>query len=246
MLVINPYIFKRFPEISFGFSTKIGMNRKKPYYFNMSYSVGDEKNRVKENRVLFSKSIGIDYNSVAYQKQVHSDIVTVVEKSGICGKSDAMITAKKNLGLAIGTADCCGIFIYDSVQNIISAVHSGWKGTCKKILLKVLQKLSNDFNSKADNLSCYLSPSISQHNYEVGREVAELFDAKYLKSFNDKFLLNISEINKDILLNFGVKKNNIQVSKLCTYEYSSILQSYRRDGKQSGRAWGIIAMKGNL
>ena len=245
MLVINPYIFKRFPEINFGFSTKIGMSRKQPYYFNMSHSVGDEKDRVIENRKAFSISIGIDYESVAYQKQVHSDILTVVESSGVCGESDAIITTKKNLGLAIGTADCCGIFIYDPVRSVIAGVHSGWRGTSKKILLKVMQKLSNEFNSKPEDLIFYLAPSISQQNYEVGREVAERFDTKYLKSINNKFLLNIPEINKDILLNFGVKENNIQISGLCSYEYSSILHSYRRDGKLSGRAWGIIAMKGN-
>ena len=245
MLVINPYIFKRFPEIIFGFSTKIGMSRKEPYYFNMSHSVGDEKDRVIENRKAFSISIGIDYESVAYQKQVHSDILTVVESSGVCGESDAIITTKKNLGLAIGTADCCGIFIYDPVRSVIAGVHSGWRGTSKKILLKVMQKLSNEFNSKPEDLIFYLAPSISQQNYEVGREVAERFDTKYLKSINNKFLLNIPEINKDILLNFGVKENNIQISGLCSYEYSSILHSYRRDGKLSGRAWGIIAMKGN-
>ena len=245
MLVINPYIFKRFPEIIFGFSTKIGMNRKEPYFFNMSYSVGDEKEIINENRRAFSKSIGIDYNSIAYQKQVHSDIAAIVEKSGVCRESDAIITKKKNLGLAISTADCCGIFIYDPVQSLIAAVHSGWRGTEKRILLKVLKKLSAEFKSQPDDLICYLAPSISQQNYEVGKDVAELFEAKYLKSINNKFFLNIPEINKDILLNFGVRKNNIQVSRLCSYEYSSILHSYRRDGKYSGRAWGIIAMKGN-
>lgn len=245
MLVINPYIFKRFPEITFGFSTKIGLKREKPYYFNMSHSVGDENDKVNENRNAFSKSIGIDYEFVAYQKQVHSDIVTVVESSGVCGESDTIITKKKNLGLAVGTADCCGIFIYDPKQSLIAAVHSGWRGTSKKILSKVLQKLSNEFQSNPEDLICYLAPSISQKNYEVGNDVAELFNTKYLKSINDKFLLNIPEINKDILLNFGVKKHNIQVSRLCSHEYSSILHSYRREGKQSGRAWGIIAMKGN-
>jgi hypothetical protein len=39
MLIIKPFIFKRFPEIVFGFSTKIGPNAKPPYYFNLSYSV---------------------------------------------------------------------------------------------------------------------------------------------------------------------------------------------------------------
>jgi len=244
MLVINPYIFKRFPEITFGFSTKTGMNREAPYYFNISYSVDDDRKKVDENRKSFCRKIGIEINSVAYQRQVHGDTISVVENGGDRGESDAMITQKQNIGLAISTADCCSIFIYDPVQSLIAAVHSGWRGTEKKILLKVIKNLSQEFESNSDNLICYLAPSISQQNYEVGRDVAELFDTKYLKSINNKFFLNIPEINKDILLNFGVKKNNIQISRLCSYEYSSLLHSYRRDGKYSGRAWGIIAMKG--
>ena len=41
------------------------------------------------------------------------------------------------------------------------------------------------------------------------------------------------------------KKHNIQVSKLCSYEYSNLLHSYRREGEKSGRAIGVIALKGN-
>ena len=92
---------------------------------------------------------------------------------------------------------------------------------------------------------CYLSPSISAINYEVGIEVAEQFDLNYLIQKNEKYLLDIPKINEDILLNYGVNPHNIQVSNLCSYEYLSILHSYRRDGKKSGRALGIIAMRGS-
>ena len=244
MLIINPYIFKQFPEITFGFSTKVGLQRKKPYYFNMSYSVGDESDKVKENRTAFFKQLGLDTESVAYQKQVHSDYISIVEVGGECGKSDAMITTKNNIGLAISTADCCAVFIYDPVKKILAGVHSGWRGTSKEILLKVLQTLSNEFDSAPGDLICYLSPSISATNYEVGVEVAEQFDLNYLKQKNGKYLLDIPKINEEILLNYGVIPQNIQVSNLCSYEYSSILHSYRRDGKKSGRALGVIAMRG--
>ena len=65
------------------------------------------------------------------------------------------------------------------------------------------------------------------------------------KQINGKYLLDIPKINEDILLNYGVNPHNMQVSNLCSYEYSSILHSYRRDGKKSGRALGIIAMRGS-
>ena len=183
--------------------------------------------------------------SVAFQKQVHGDKISFVNSGGICGESDAMITDKNNIGLAISTADCCAVFIYDPVNKVIAGVHSGWRGTGKAILVKVLQTLSNEYDSAPGDLICYLSPSISATNYEVGAEVAEQFDLNYLKLENYRFLLDIPKINEDILLNYGVIPHNIQVSNLCSFEYSSILHSYRRDGKKSGRALGVIAMTGD-
>jgi len=48
-----------------------------------------------------------------------------------------------------------------------------------------------------------------------------------------------------MLVDEGVKAFNIQVSGLCSFEYNNLLHSYRRDGIESGRALGVIAMKGH-
>ncbi|MGD8305939.1 MAG: peptidoglycan editing factor PgeF [Ignavibacteria bacterium] len=245
MLTIKPYIFKRYPGIMFGFSTKFGVERELPYYFNMSYNIGDDSKCVSKNREKFFNSLGLNQDTVAYQKQLHGDSISVIERGGDCGESDALITTRKNLGLAISSADCCAIFLYDPINEVIAAVHSGWRGTEKEILLKVLQKLSNDYNSVPGNLICYLAPSISRVNYEVGPEVADKFDLTYLQEHNEKFLLNIPQMNYDILLNYGVFEHKIQMSRLCSFEYKSLLHSYRRDGEKSGRSFGIIAMKGS-
>lgn len=208
----------------------------------MSYTVGADERVVTENRKLFFEKLGLKLENTAYQRQVHGDEIQVVTSGGDCGESDAMITTETNLGIAISTADCCAIFIYDPKNNVIAGVHSGWRGTNQKILSKTIMKLKNEFNSNAEHLICYLSPSISQQNYPVGKEVAEKFDSKYLKSKNGKLYLDVARNNYDMLLEQGIKKNNIQASKLCTFEYSEIFHSYRRDGKQSGRALGVIAM----
>ena len=245
MLIIKPFIFKRFPEIVFGFSTKIGPNAKPPYYFNLSFSVDDNKEIVDSNRALFFNELGLNEKMLSYQKQVHEDKINTVSSFGSCGESDALITRKKNLGLAISSADCPAIFIYDPVQKVIAAVHSGWRGTEKKILRKTIQKLKTDFNSDASNLICYIGPSISQKNYEVQEEVAAKFDSEFVVKYENKFYLNVSGANFKMLTDEGVKEVNIQVSGLCTYEYEKLLHSYRRDGQKSGRALGIIAMKEN-
>lgn len=243
MYILKPYIFQSFPEIIFGFSTKVSLDAKPPYYFNLSYSIGDDKSNVEKNRNDFFEALGLSAENVGYQRQTHSDIIQVIECGGDNGESDSMITTKKNLGLAIIAADCTPVFIYDKKNKVIAAVHSGWRGTEEKILFKTLENLNSNFTSVPENLIVYLGPSISQAKYEVGTEVAEKFDSKFVSGINDKLYLDVSGINYQILLDFGIPKNQIQKSELCTYEFSSLLHSYRRDGSVSGRSIGVIAVK---
>lgn len=243
MLIIKPRIFEDYPEIVFGFNTKLGNEREAPYFFNVSYSVNDDDNSVTQNRELYFNALGLSSGSIAFQKQVHGNNVTYVDKAGNCGDSDAMITDKKGLGLAISTADCAAIFIYDKLNKIIAGVHSGWRGTEKKILLATLNKLKAEFNSRSENIVAYIAPSIGQKNYEVGAEVACLFDNKYLIPSGEKYLLDVAGANYDMLKEFGLQEENIEKSSLCSYELKELLHSYRRDGLKSGRALGIIALK---
>ena len=77
----------------------------------MSLSVNDSKENVLQNRRYFFTRLGLSDSSVATQKQIHGDHVTFIDEGVNCGESDAMITDKTNLGLAISSADCPAIFI---------------------------------------------------------------------------------------------------------------------------------------
>jgi len=243
MYILKPYIFNSYPEIIFGFSTKVSPGVEPPYYFNLSYSVGDDKSIVDENRKDFFEKLGLIIENVGYQRQIHSDIVKVIECGGDNGVSDALITNKKNLGLAITVADCTPIFIYDKKNKVIAAVHSGWRGTEQKILYKTLENLKQNFASTPVNLIVYIGPSISQANYEVGSEVAKKFHSNFVLWKDEKAFLDVSRINYNLLLDFGIRQNQIQKSELCTYEFNDLLHSYRRDGSVSGRSIGVIAIK---
>jgi YfiH family protein len=246
MLILRSGLFRQFQQIIFGFSTKIGLKRSHPYYFNMSLSVNDSKDKVLQNRKFFFKRLGLDEQTVTTQNQAHGDNVKFVDEGINCGECDAMITDKPHLGLAVSTADCPAIFLFEIERKIIAAVHSGWRGTEKKILLKVLTLLTEDYKSNPKKIVAYISPSISQKNYGVGEEVAALFEEKYSIKKKSKYLLDLKRMNRDILLNFGLSKHNIQVSSLCSFEMQDFLHSYRRDGELSGRAFGVIAMKNIL
>lgn len=242
MRIIQSNLFNSIPEITFGMSTKRDQSSDDPFGFNLSFSIGDDEERVKRNRELFFNELGLAYEQAAYQYQVHGDIIKVVDSAGFMGESDALVTAHKNIGLVITTADCTTIFIYDKNIKVIAGVHSGWRGTVKNILGKTLKFLEKEFNSKPNDLLVYIAPSISQKNYEVGEEVAEHFESKYKKKQCDKFLLDISAVNYDILIEYGIPENQIEKSTLCSFD-SLFLHSYRRDGSRSGRALGVIAMK---
>ena len=244
MVILRSQIFRKYPEIIFGFSTKIGSVNNAPYYFNMSKSVGDEEGLVDENRKHFFEGLDLSLNNVVLQKQNHTDIITYVTEGGLIGESDAMITDRKGLGLAASSADCTLIFLYDRKNKVIAAVHSGWRGTELRILEKTLQKLKDDFNTDAGEITAYIAPSICQMEYEVGPDFSEKFCKKYLIPRQGKYLLDVAGINYDILINFGVEGKNIQKSEICSYRASSLLHSYRRDGAKSGRALGVIALKG--
>jgi polyphenol oxidase len=244
MVYIKAQIFSQFENITFGFSTKKGLNRTAPFYFNMSKSIGDNEETAEENRKFFFNSLGLDLKNVALQKQNHTDIITYVSEGGTIDQSDAMITDKPDIGLAISSADCTPVFLYDPQNKIIAGVHSGWRGTELQILDKTLKMLKKDFACKMQNIVAYIGPSISRQFYEVGAEFKEKFDSKYLIPQNGRFLLDVAEVNYDFLINNGLEKFNIQKSLLCSYQMENLLQSYRREGAISGRAFGVIAMKG--
>lgn len=244
MKIIRSTIFDQFPEVNFGFSPKHALDRTEPFCFNMSLTVGDDEKIVKENREAFFNEIGLTTSQMAFQRQIHSDIITVVDKPGVVGESDALITTKRNIGLAISAADCISIFIFDSINKVISGVHSGWRGTEKQIVLKTIKKLEREFNSKLDDLFIYIGPSISQKFYGVGAEVADLFNPIYVDKQGGKLYLDVLSVNVDLIEEYGVPINQIEISPYCSYQEKNILHSYRRDGKNSGRHLGVISLKG--
>lgn len=244
MVVLRSSLLEKFPELSFGFSTLVEKELSPPYNFNLSLSVDDDPLRVKNNREKFYNYFGLQTSDVVTQLQVHGNRVQIVSTAGDKGESDGMITNKKNLGIVISSADCPAIFIYDAKNRIISGTHSGWKGTRKKILLETLTLMKSNFNSVASNLFAYISPSICQLSYEVGAEVATQFPKKYLVNKRVSFFLDLAQINYDFMTEFGIPKNNIQKSELCSYSMKNFLHSYRRGGLHSGRALGLIFLKG--
>ena len=194
---------------------------------------------------LSSDSLQIPATSIMIPRQTHSTNVRWVNTFGEVPDTDAVITAEKGLCIAVKTADCIPVLLYDVRQRIIAAVHAGWRGTVGCIVEKTLQQMQ----SRAEDLSAIIGPGISLESFEVGDEVYEQFFqagfpmqrlAKRLPymalpkrgSGEGAWHINLKDANRWLLERNGI--TNILVSDIDT-RISPHFYSARRDTINTGR-----------
>lgn len=242
MEIIRSELLAKHPEIVFGISTKEGGVSPSPFYMNLSLATPDKEENVLQNRKIFFGELGIDIDTVNFQKQVHCDDVKYIEQGGHIGDCDATVTDKSNVFLTVSVADCLPVFIYEPGRKVIGAVHAGWRGTEKMIVQKAVRKLENKFSADAGKMIAYIGPGICFKCFEVGNEVAEKFSNKVKEKRGEKYYIDLAKENKRQLTEGGVQESNIEICGLCTMEEKDLLHSYRRDGVNSGRMYGVIGM----
>lgn len=185
--------------------------------------------------------LSINKESIIKQKQIHTDNILFINNQNDCGESDGMFTNQRNYCLSVSIADCVAILIYDIKNNVIAAVHSGWKGTKLNIIGKTIEKLQSQFNSRVTDLLFYISPSASVENYEVGKEFLNYFP-KYVILKNGKYYFDNKSAVLDQILNKNIDLRQIEISDLDTISNEN-LHSFRRDKNKSGRMAAFVMMK---
>lgn len=228
--------------------------------FNLGYTVNDEAKIVDENREILLEALTVECNQSVFAKQcsenkiviineihkpkyindIHPDLIDV----------DAMITDKKGIMLNILTADCVPVLLYDKVKKVIAVSHAGWKGTVLKITQLTAIKMHEKFNCKYEDLVVGIGPSISPSVYEVGLDVIKEFKEAFSYSkqilspiSEDKALLNLWKANEIQLTELGVKKENIEISEVCTFTNFENFYSARRNKGKTGRFASGIMLK---
>ena len=96
-------------------------------------------------------------------------------------KADALVTDQKNLPIAVLTADCVPLLLYENKKKIIAAIHAGWKGAYRGILKRVINFMVSK-GCKKKNIVVAVGPSIAKKNYEVKED----FKKRFLKKDKKK------------------------------------------------------------
>ncbi len=224
------------------YSTRNGGFSKEPYSsLNLGLHVGDDKDNVLLNRKKVKEYFS--NKDIVYMDQIHSSNVTYIDKySDVILKTDALITDKKDLVLAVMTADCLPLLL--ASDNYVAAIHCGWRGVALGIIENVC-KFLKDKNENLDKAKAFLGPCIGPDSFEVGIDVLNTFkdldntyeDAFLKKDIKDKYLCNLPLICNYILKREGIF--NIYNSELDTFKLKDSFFSYRRD-KDTGRMASFI------
>ncbi|MCR4899677.1 MAG: peptidoglycan editing factor PgeF [Treponema sp.] len=223
-----------------------------------------EDAHARENFLALGQQLGITLADMVKSKQTHTNIVKVVtlENRGdgiLCpideaNAYDGLITNEKNLLLCTVEADCVPVYFYDPLKEVIAMVHSGWKGTVKKISEVAIKRMSDSFGCRPENLIVAIGPHICKDCYEVGQDVFEEFAMSYdtqemekifTRKNHEKFLLNLEQAVQFTLIKNGIPEKNIFSSGVCTL-HSQIDEfnfcSYRRTKSRTQRMLTAIMM----
>ena len=214
----------------------------------------------KKNRKKLLKELDLSNKQEVMAFQIHSNNVKIIDENTEKyyyekqDNIDGFLTKRKDIAIFTFYADCLPIFVYDKENQVIGVWHSGWPGTFKQIMKSGLLEMKKNYGTKIENVIMALGIGIGQKDYEVGNEFYDKFMEKFGKSdgkiveesfwFNEetkKYHFDNTKFNELMALKFGIKKENLIIANESTFNEK--FHSYRREGKNAGRATAMISFK---
>ncbi len=260
-------VYLSFPKIDASggatcvFTTKFGGVSKGPFStMNMSFSRGDKNDYVLENYKRICDAAGIDNTRLIFTKQTHTTNVYTANPEFIGSSTptdpsyndiDGLVTDLAGVGLVSQYADCVPLVFYDPIRRVVATSHAGWRGTVGKIAEKTIEKMVSDYGCKTKDIIAGIGPSVSKCCYEVDDPVMckvraldfiTLGDVATDKG-NGKYMLDLKELNRLIMIHCGIDEGNIDVADICTCCESDTFFSHRVCGNERGNLALIVSLK---
>ena len=259
-----PYLtYNSLSEIKFinhAFSTRLGgVSEGEFTSMNLAFNRGDNPECVTENYKRLCKSAGFEFESLTASAQDHHTFVRAVTKAdrgvGIykprdMESVDAIITNETGVTLVTYYADCTPLYFVDTKNRAIGLAHGGWRGTVGRIAEKTIQKMTGLYGTNPADITAAVGPAISVCCYEVDKPciynfyaLEDLDKEKFIfPKDGGKYMLDLLECNRQILVSAGVKPENITVSDVCTNCNSELLWSHRATKGHRGTMCAFLCL----
>ncbi len=245
-----------------GFSTRIGGVSQGIYAsMNLSFQRGDDEHDVRENFKRIAAAIGVKEEEITFSKQTHTANVREVSledkgkgltKQMDYDNVDGLVTNVPGICLATFYADCVPLFFVDPKKRAIGLSHSGWRGTVEKIGKRTVEKMSQLYGSRPEDIYAAVGPSICQDCYEVTGDVIEGFQKNFREEYwkelfykkeNGRYQLNLWKANEFVLREAGVLEEHLEVTNLCTCCNPELLFSHRASHGKRGNLGAFLQLK---
>ena len=252
MLVCRPLEDAGFAN---GFSTRLGGVSPFPENsLNLAGFDEDLAENIYENRRRFLGAFDGDYR-LATAWQVHGDGVKTVRSQQDIDNSeerfDGLVSRLPGVLLGVKTADCVPVVIGDPRTRSFAAIHAGWRGTVRSIVVRGVEAMQREFGSAPADMIAAIGPAACAKNYEIGQDVLDAFHAafdgagKYFKPTSEGHAkIDLHLANEDQLLSCGVPLHSIFTAPLCTMESGDLFFSYRREKKLYGKTGRLLSVIG--
>lgn len=246
--------------LQIAFSTRWGGSSSPPYQsLNLGLHVGDDPEKVLQNRRLFVQLFGLGLDAMVSCQQIHGNQVGIVTRqhrgkgaysdhTAIAGW-DGMITNQNDLILTTFYADCIPLFFFDPIKRVIAIAHSGWKGTYLMIAEKTVQAMVKDMGCLPADIQVFIGPGIGACCYRIQPDLVQKVRGRF-RDFSDiiyedeqGYTWDLKATNEQILMMTGIPGDNIITCPLCTSCNPERFFSYRREEGLTGRMGAAIALK---
>ena len=188
------------------------------------------------------RTTSVDASKVVRARQVHG--VGVARADGLeVGRindveADALVVTRPGMLVAVATADCVPILLFDPTTMWCAAVHAGWRGTLSGVVDRTIDAAVGAGIAPKE-LFAAIGPAIGGCCYEVGEDVAVRFRDTGLSVLEPagraKPSLDLRDINRRRLESSGLLAERIQVCGPCTRCRADLYHSYRADRDAAGR-----------
>jgi YfiH family protein len=121
---------------------------------------------------------GLGTEPAAFLKQVHGADVIRASEGGCAGSGDVVMTDRPGLPIAVFSADCVPLLIYDPDGRRLAAVHAGWRGTAQLVARAAVLALV-EVGGRPEDFLAAMGPSIGPCCYEVDKPVIARLDQAF-------------------------------------------------------------------
>ena len=241
----------RIKNLKHGFFNSVG-GKSKDIYKSLNCGPGSKDNKldIKKNLQIVKKNISEKAKNIFLLRQFHSNKFIYIDnkyRNKKKPKADAVITNQKHLPIAVLTADCAPILIYENKMKMVAAIHAGWRGAYKGIIKKVVKFMIKK-GCSANNIVAAVGPCISIENYQVREDFKKKFIDKdkkniiFFKKIKNKNYFSLNKYVQFQLKSLNIKKIDI-INKdtfIPKNNFFSARRSISRNENDYGRNISII------